>query len=336
MSIQANVSMSDEPVSQAYGQGIDYFELSANERMEVIAANSTLQKDEWNTLNDAMVQAYQANLVAVNDLQNAGLTRNVSLATKVDLYETINEFTEASVSMDGETDGDEDRTVYQLEGVPIPITHKEFRVSDRDLQSSRRLGNDLQTDGATAATRVVTEMLERLVFNGWDSSVTGERLGQFPLHGYTTHPDRNTVTGSDWGTAGNIRDDIVAMLDALDQDNRTGGGFWLYIAPPQWREFRSAIDPDGDGNLTVRERIMNEFASEIGMVRRAEHLTDGEAVMVDPSPDVVQLVTAENVQMIEWQSLSGFTDHFKIFGAMAPEIKSDQQGRSGIVHTTSI
>lgn len=335
---KADVSLSGEPLDKAYAMGLDYFEdYDPQERLDIVAANSTLQRDEWNQLNETVLQTYKANLVAVTDLQNAGLTRNVSLATKVDLYEKITEFTEASVSMDGETDGDEDRPQYSLEGVPVPITHKEFRVSNRDLQSSRRLGNDLQADGSAAATRVVSEMLERMIFNGWDAAVTGERGNQFPLHGYTTHPDRNTVGGSDWtGTPGNIRPDVVAMLDALDEDNRTGGGFWLYLAPPQWREFRSAIDPEGDGNLTVRERIMDEFATEIGMIRRAEYLPDGEAVMVDPATDVIELVTAENIQMIEWQSLSGMTEHFKVMAAMAPEIKADSRGQSGVVHASGI
>lgn len=333
---QANVSTSEEAVSGAFGMGMKYFQLSANERKEVAANASTLEEDEWRTLSDAMIQAYQANLVGVADLQNANLTRSVSLATKVSLYQQINEFTEAEVSMDGETDSQEDRPGYTTQGTPIPIVHKDFRVSERDLQTSRRMGNDLQTDGVAASTRVVSEMNENLLFSGWSPTVRGDDGNTFQLHGYTTHPDRNQVSGSDWGTADNIRDDVVAVLDALDEDNRTAGGFWLYLAPPQWREFRSAVDPDGDGNLTVRERITNEFDQEIGAIRRAEHLDDGEAVMIDPRQDVVQLVMAEDVQMIEWTSGSEMTNHYKIMSAMAPEVKSDAQGRSGVAHLTGI
>lgn len=340
---EANVSTSEEAVSGAFGMGMQYFELSANEQKQVIANASTLEEDEWRTLSDAMVQAYQANLVGVSDLMNANLTRSVSLATKVSLYQQINEFTEAEVSMDGEADSEEDYPGYETKGTPIPIVHKDFRVSERDLQTSRRMGNDLQTDGVAASTRVVSEKNEQLLFSGWTPTVRGDDGNTFTLHGYTTHPDRNTYTGSDWSSAGPgetnagaIRTDIVGMLDALDGDNRTSGGFWLYLAPPQWREFRSTIDSNGDGNRTVRERILNTFDQEIGAVRRAEHLPDGSAVMVDPRQDVVQLVMAEDVQMIEWTSGSEMTNHYKIMSAMAPEIKSDAQGRSGIVHTTGI
>lgn len=334
--MNADVAMSGEAVDGAFGVGMDYFMANEAQRKQIAANATTLEEDEWETLSDTMVQVYQAELVGIQDLQSAGLTRNVSLATKVDLWQEINEFTEADVSMDGESYSEEDRTTYSTTGVPIPIIHKDFRVSDRELQSSRRLNNDLRTDGIAAATRAVSEMLEDILFTGWNPTVRDSDGDTFTLYGYTDHPDRNTVTGSDWGTAGNIRTDIVSMIDSLDTNNRTGGGFWMYVAPPQWREFRSAVDPDGDGNLTVRQRVLEEFDSEIGMVRRADRLPDGEAVMVDPSPDVVELAMAEDVQTVEWQSGSGMTNYFKVMAAMAPEIKSDDNSNSGVVHTTGI
>lgn len=334
---KAQVDIGESTVDGAFGHGMDYFMANEEERQQIVANAVTLEKDEWETLSDRMIQLYRDNLVGIQDLRNAGLTRNLSLATQVDLWQTISDFTDAEVSMDGETDSQEDRTTYQTEGVPIPIVHKDFRISERELQSSRRLNNDLRTDGVANATRQVSEMLETILFTGWSPNISDQQGNSFTLYGYTDHPDRNqpTATG-DWGTPGNIRDDFVAMLDALDEDNRTSGGFWTYLAPPQWREFRSAIDPDGDGNLTVRQRIMEEFDTEIGQVRRAEYLTDGEAIMVDPSPDVVELAVAEDVQTIEWQSGSGMTNRYKVMAAMAPEIKSDAQNRSGIVHMTGI
>lgn len=336
MSTNANVSLGEHAVAGAFGAGMEYFNASEEERRQIVANATTLEKDEWETLSDRMVQLYRDQLVGVQDLRNAGLTRSISLATQVDLWQTITDFTDAEVTMDGEGRSEEDRTTYATEGVPVPIVHKDFRVSDRELQSSRQLNNDLRTDGISNATRQVSEMLEELLFTGWSPTIRDSGGDTFTLYGYTDHPDRNTVAGSDWGTAGNIRDDIVSMLDALDTDERTGGGFWLYIAPPQWREFRSAIDPDGDGNMTVRERVLNEFDTEIGAVRRADRVPDGEAVMVDPSPDVVELAIAEDIQTIEWMSGSGMTNHFKVMAAMAPEIKSDAGNKSGVAHTTGI
>lgn len=332
----ANVDLSDDPIAGAFGRGMDYFMANEEERKEIAANATTLEEQEWEQLSDRMVQVYQAEVNAVQDLMDAGLTRELSLATQIDLWQELSEFTEAEVSMDGETSSREDRMTYTTSGVPIPIIHKDFRVSDRELQTSRRLNNSLRTDGVAAATRVVAEMLEKILFEGWNPAVRDEDGNTFTLYGYTNHPDRNTVTGSDWGTAGNIRDDVVSMLDELDKDERSGSGYWLYVAPPQWREWRSAIDPDGDGNMTVRQRVLNEFDQEIGRVRRNTWIPDGEAVMVDPRPDVVELAVAEDVQTVEWQSGSGMTNFYKVMAAMAPEIKSDVNAASGIVHATGL
>lgn len=332
----AEISTGEEAVSGAFGLGMDYFMANEEERMEIAANATTLEEDEWETLTDRMISVYQDQLVGIADLQAAGLTRNVSLATKIDLWQERTNFTEAEVSMDGETRSEEDRVTYATKGVPIPIIHKDFRIGQRDLTSSRLLNNDLRTDDIAEATRSVTEMAEALLFSGWNPTIRDADGDTFTMYGYTTHPQRNTLTGSDWGTATNIRDDLVSMLDMLDADNRTSGGFWLYVAPAQWRQFRSAVDPDGDGNMTVRSRVLEEFSGEIGAVRRAPLLADGSAVMVDPSPDVVELAMAEDVQTIEWQSGSGMTNHFKVMAAMAPEIKTDAEAQSGVVHTTGI
>lgn len=335
-SIDASLSMNEDAVAGAFGMGMDYFKLDVNERKEVISNAVALERDEWENLTDRMVQTYKEQLVGVQDLRDAGLTRNVSLATRVDLWQELTEFTDAEVSMDGETRSEEDRIQYSTEGVPIPIIHKDFRIPQRVLETSRRMNNDLRTDEVAAATRVVSEMAEAILFQGWNPSVPTERGETFQLYGYTNHPDRNTPTGSDWSTAGNIRDDVVTLLDTMDNNNHTGGGFWLYLSPPEWRRFRSAVDPDGDGNLTVRQRIMEEFDSEIGRVRRAPYLPSGEAVMVDPQPDVVELAEAEDIQTIEWQSGSGMTNYYKVMAAMAPELKSDARNQSGITHMTGL
>lgn len=336
---QANVNQANGmDLGGAYGRGMEYFSANAEERKQIVANATTLEEDEWETISDRVVQVYHENLVGIGDLQNAGLVRNLSLATVVDVWQDVTAFSEADVSMDGEAGSEEDRVEYSSNRVPIPIIHKDFKVSERELMSSRQLGNDLRTDNVAAATRQVTEKLEDILFNGWTPVIRDSDGDTASIDGYTTHSDRNTVSGSDWGTAGNIRDDIVSMLDALDDDNRSPGdtGFWLYIAPTQWQEFRSAVDPDGDGNMTVRERVLNEFDQEIGAVRRAEFLSAGEAVMVDPKPDVVELAQAEDVQTVEWQSGSGMTNYFKVLAAMAPEIKSDSGGRSGIAHATGL
>lgn len=340
MSQPANVSGGADAVAGAFGVGLDYFMANEEQRKQIAANATTLQEDEWRTMTNRMVEIYRQDLVGISDLVGSGLTRDISLATKVDLWQTMSEMTGAEVSMDGETESEEDRMTSQTEGVPVPIVHKDFRIGERDLLTSRNLNNDLRTDQLADATGAVTETLEDILFHGWNPQISDDR-DSFELYGYTSHPDRNTVSASEqWARTGSgaaeIRSTIVNVLDAFDEDNRTSGGFWGYLNPDGYRTYRAAIDQDGDGNLTVRERINNEFGQELSGVRRTDRLDSGEAVFVDPSMDVVELAVAEDVQTVEWQSGSGMTNHYKVMAAMAPEIKSDSKGQSGVVHVTGI
>ena len=334
---QANISVGEDAVSGAFGVGMDYFMANEEEQKRIAANNTTLQKEEWETLSETMISEYRRTIRGFEHLMDAGLTRQLSLATKVDLWQTRSSFSEAEVSMDGESRSDEDRITYDFQGVPIPIVHKDFRISDRDLQSSRNLGNDLQTDSVAEATHEVTETLDDMLFTGWSPTVRDANNNSFTLYGYTDHPDRIQFTADgDWDTdATAVRDDFVGFFDELD-DNEREGPFWVYLNPRDWRRYRSAVDEEGDGNRTMRARIEEEFDQELDNVWRMPRLNEGEAVVVDPSPDVVELAVAEDVQLIEWQSGSGMTHQFKAMGAMAPEIKADTEGQSGVVHVTGL
>jgi len=330
----------------AWGAGWDWFNMAKNQRKQyaanAMASNaSTLERDEYETLSDRVIQTYKRSLVGIDDLQAQNLTRNISLATQVDLWQTVSEVTEADITMDGEDQANNDQVQYTTDGVPVPIVHKDFRIPQRELETSRRMNNDLRTDTAAEVSRAVAEMLNQLLFQGWNPAVDTARGDSWQLYGYTDAEVSAAVSGSDFGTADNIRDVFVAAIDKLTDDNNqepAGDGFIPYISQTQYRQYRSAIDPDGDGNLTVRQRVEEEFDSEIQEPRSVPDyvLPDGEMVMVNPTPDVVELAIAEDVQTLEWTSGSGMTSFFKVMAAMAPELKTDSKGNQGIAHVTGI
>jgi len=348
MSDTANIGTngSMEYGGAAWGAGFDWFNMAENERKQyaanALASNaSTLERDEYETLSDRIIQTYKRNLVGLADLQEQGLTRNVSLATQVDLWQTVTEVTEADITMDGEDQANNDRIQYDTQGVPIPIVHKDFRIPQRELQTSRNMGNDLRTDTAAEVSRAVTEMAEQMLFQGWNPAVDTARGDNWQVYGYTDSAVSASVSGSDFGTEGNIRDTFTASIDKLmDENNQSpaGDGFLTYISQTQYRQYRNAIDPDGDGNLTVRERVENEFDMELGPIQSVPDyvLPDGEMVMVNPAPDVVELALAEDMQTLEWSSGSGMTNFYKVLWAGAPEIKTDANGNKGVAHVTGI
>jgi hypothetical protein len=65
-------------------------------------------------------------------------------------------------------------------------------------------------------------------------------------------------------------------------------------------------------------------------------LTAGSAVLVQMTRDVVDLAVGVDVSTVQWETRGGFTQHFKIFTAIAPRVKSDFDGKSGICVLTGI
>jgi hypothetical protein len=236
--------------------------------------------------------------------------------------------------MDPTTKTDSDQASYELQGSPLPIIHKDFHIGMRDTApTTAMVGEAVDTLQASLAARRVSEKAEDLLLNGWPASINSDG-DSYSLYGYTTHPDRNTGTQTDWSTAGNIRDQVLAMIEDLENDSYYAGntGYDLFLSRNNEQALR-APDPDGDGNLTVRDRV--EQLSEIANIYAADFLDssgNGEAVLVKPIEEVVDLAIAEDLQTVQWESYGGMKQHFKVMMAMTPKVKSTRSNQSGIAH----
>lgn len=301
--------------------------------------NSQLRKDEWKQIDDALVRVAQDQIVAIRDLQALGLTIPLDLGTLRWEWEDMDEFSDATLDMAAESSGDEDSPNFTENGVPLPLAHKSFRFNLRKLRASRRRGEPLDTASVSAATRKVVELLEDVIFSGASLTVEGDTI-----YGYTNHPDRNTVAGNatwDGASADNIIDDVMRTVEAVEDDNFGPGnsGYLCYVARQNYQEAR-AKSAGTDDKTGVLEHLRERFASEEDMpdvrFRRADHLADGNAVLVKPTEETVQLAVPSDIQPVEWESNGGMTLHGKVLGSMLPVLKSDQSNQMGLAHLSGI
>lgn len=305
-----------------------------------------LEFEEWEDRDGMAVQETQHRLTAVDDLLQAGLVRDTSLARLVSVWQAENDFDEGEISMDGRSVSTEDRTVTAIDGVPLPIVHVDFEISQREQANSENFGESLDTQDARKAGRVVREDLEDLVFNGWGNAVQTSR-GSFTVEGYTNATNRLTPTAPgawDDGTNGaqNVLDSVRALLDALEQQgpNNNEGymaeqmGAWLYIPTARWGDVTRQSDPEGDGNMSLRQRIEQDFPYID--IRHAGALDGDETVMVVQSRDVVDLADAQAPTTQAWDIEGGFATRYKSLACRVPRVKSTFADRSGIAHMTGI
>lgn len=304
--------------------------LAANGDVNALRTNTLLRKDEWKAFDETVVRVQRQKLAGIADLQSRGLVRNLGgLGVMIDEYERISDMTDAEQSMSGLARSQEDTPDFTLVSVPIPITHKDFRVNIRRLLASRQRGTTIDTYAAEIASRLVAEKLEDVLFNG------GITVGGGTVYGYTNFPDRKTGTlAAAWTAASGVQivDDVLNMIATLENNNYRGP-YFLYVPVLYGAELRA--DYKAESERTYEERLM--AIPEIAGIRTSAKLSGG-VVLVQMSSDVVDLSVGQDVATVEWSTDGGMSTNFKVMAAMSQRLKSDDGDgttrQSGIAHYT--
>jgi uncharacterized linocin/CFP29 family protein len=221
-----------------------------------------------------------------------------------------------------------DRIDWAQGFLPVPIIHKDFFFSLRELSASRNGGEPLDTTHLRVAARKVAEMAEHMLFRG------GKVFGGLPIYGYTTHPNRLTGafgTNGNWAQAAktgeNIYQDVITMRNAL-VNTGMNGPYILYVAGGM----AGKLDDDykAAGTITTRQRILQ--IEGLQAIRVVDKLPAGSVVMVQMTRDVVDLVDGEPFQTVQWEVGGGMGINFKAFAIQVPRVRVGYGATRGIYH----
>lgn len=313
------------------GNGAVFKTLLANDlNINALRTNATLRHEEWKLIDTRVIEAAQQRLRGIRDLMTAGLTFNLEnpLGTMAVQWETQSDIEPAQRSMDALTHARRDRPEWTTNNVPVYITHKEFEFGIRALEASRKLGQPLDTTTAELAGRKVAESLESALFQG-----PGVTANAMTAYGYTDHPNRNTKTITDWGLAGTtgttILTEVLEMVGQL-KDDRMYGPYILYIS----NDFEQKMEEDfkTESDKSIRQRLLE--ISGLQDIRVSDWMPANSAVLVQLTRDVVDLIDGFQPRVIEWESRGGMNLHFMVMSIMVPRVRSDYDGRSGLVHAS--
>ncbi len=295
---------------------------------------ASLQYDEWKDIDRNVIEVAKDRLVGVSDLISRGLTHPLgSIGQTISLWERSSDMTGADVSMAGESEGEEDRIQFDYKQVPVPIIHKDFRLNMRTLAASRIHGEALDTQQARIASRVVAEKSEDMLFAGNAIQVDGATI-----YGYTNHPERNGVDlVEQWDnpatTGQDIVEDVQAMLAAARAD-KMHGPFQLYIPLSYQGRLDDDYAPASGDTRTIRQRIMQ--LEGIAGISVADRLATHNVLLVQMSKETVDIAIAQDISTVQWETKGGMVQHFKVMAIWVPRLKSDYDGRMGVVHLYEI
>lgn len=288
------------------------------------ADNATLRKDEWERIDEAVVDVMRERLTAVDLLPRT----NVGLGVIHRVVERLQDVGDADLSMDGDTSPQRHRPGYASQTFPVPVISQDFRISQRQLEASRTRGATLQTDSAMGSTRAVRERMEDLIVNG-QSTFGPDGNG---IDGLATGSNELTDTlNNDWDTSsGTPVTDVRTMLNTA-YTNNLQGPFDVFVPKAYWATIQQ--DHDTTSGETVLERI--ERYTDVRNVRPLFTLSANNVLLVQMTQDVVDLTMGQEPTTIQWEK-NPMVTNFRIFSVMSPAVKTiekpDGTTINGIVH----
>jgi len=293
-------------------------------------APATLRKDEWISLDDVVVKAAKSRLAAVADLRANGLQYNIpnGMGKTVLQYQNQSDISAAAVSMDGLNESAGDRPEYDLNSLPLPIIHKDFRFSAREVLASRNGGSPLDTTIAELAGRKVAEEAENLLLGVSDSY----SYGGGTIYGYTNFPSRLTKTMTAPSTT-NHKTTVSEILAMKSQSQAAKHyGPWFCYCSTSWDQYMDEDYEVAKGDNTLRDRI--GAIEGIDRPKTLDFLPANTLLLVQKSSDVVREVIGMDITTVQWETKGGMELHFKVMGIMIPQLRKDFNGNTGIVHGT--
>lgn len=300
-------------------------------------ATATLRKDEWIHLDSAVVPVFRNRLRAVQDLLDRNLRYNMPNGMGHTVLQTQNQSdtNDAGVSMSAINESDNDRPLYDLTNLPLPIIHKDFQIPARELMVSRNIGTPIDTASAQIAARKVAEKAEALL----TGTAGTYSFGSGTLYGYTNFTSRITrtitaPTASAWSQQTTYDDVLNMRQDAYDAKHY--GPFMLYCSPA-WDTYmdRKAIGTTVN-QMTLRENIRS--IEGIEDVRTLDNLDTSGAyvlVLVQMDTETVREIVGMDVTTVQWETQGGMMYNFKVMAIMVPQLRADYNGNTGIVHGTT-
>ncbi len=315
---------------------------------EVPVWNSTsLRKEEWIKVDQKIIRASRKRLRAWSDLAAANSYGGFDgMGTMVLEQETMSDPGSAVVDMDGLAEGRNDSPRYNLEGLPLPITHSDFWLSKRRLAVSQNKGTPLNTTMAEAAGRRVAETVEKTLIGtitgvvGNPSPLTSGYNRTSAVYGYTNFPARQTYTSLTTPTGSNPEATVANFLTIIDlfAAQNFYGPFMVYTST-DWNRF---LDNDyarlggSNANMTLRDRLRK--IDGIADIKRLDYLdattNPFTLLFVQMTSEVAEAVNGLDLTTIQWDTHGGWKINFKVLCIYVPRLMADFNGNCGILQAT--
>lgn len=303
---------------------------------------SLLPKDAWIRLDNVIARAARLRLRAWGDLRAANTVGGFdAMANPILEWERVTDAGEAVTDMDGMTEARNFAPKYELQGMPLPITHADFWLSSRFLAVSRNRGTPADTIRAEMAARRVGELIEQTLIGTNPGDAYGDSAtygATSKVYGYLNHPDRIIKTDLVAPTGSNGAAVLLSFLECREllYTNKFFGPFMVYVSDDWDLYLDNLFNASSEASAgTLRSRLLQ--IEGIQGIRRLDYLSAADhpftAIFVDMSMDNVRAINGMDITTIQWESMGGMRLNFKVMAIQVPQIRSKYTGAVGTTTT---
>ncbi len=295
-----------------------------------IVANSRLDAREWQLFDTEVSTMARVHMPGIVDLRSAGLVRsNVDLGVLEIKKRIQSERRLADIRMDTESRVDNDRVDRKVITVPLPVISAAYKIGERELRASRNNGLPLDVTEAREAAQSVAETLESILFSGTSAvTINGNAVkGYLNATGAFSETAAN-VGGGDFGTADNAYKTVLGALAVLD-DRRFRGPFNIYLNSVQYYELLALRS-----NTDTRQIDLIRDLPVVRNIGISPHVTAGTMVIVQTTPDVVELYEAFSIQNREWTNPNSSAFFGQVLAVAVPVVQYNYASQTGIALIT--
>lgn len=296
----------------------------------VFNSGATLRKNEWQYLDQAVVKAAKQRLKLIGNMRSAGMVVNFPNAYNhsVYQYQRQSDISEARISMNVNSQGENDRVTFDIVNLPLPIIHKEVVMDAREIAIRRNGGQPLDTTVLEQAAERVAETAEKLVLG----TLSDYTFGGGTVQGLTNFTYRNTGaflnhTVSGW-TPSMMYNSVIEMMKKATDDYYYGPYDLYYstgLMSPMLQQFTANY---AGGSLINNIKSLPGIAS----CEMLDYLTGNQLVLVQRSPNTAAVLMGMDLTTVQWSENGGTTEKFRVMAMMIPRLKCDINNNCGIVH----
>lgn len=336
---------------------------------------TSLRKEEWLQFDRQVIPPQRNRLRLYNDIASMDTYSFNGMSATILEHETMSDPGKAYQDMNGLSEGTTDTPLFQLEGIPVPITHASFTYDLRRLTMSRNTGTPLNTRGIEWATRRVCELVEDtaigvagspLEYGGFSTqgpfnASTGGYSRASANYGLLNFPARIVKTNNHIPTGANpnaILGDVLAMRDLL-YAAKFYGPYGIYHSTDydQYLDndyaFTNGTNWATNPSQTLRQRIL-QIGTEGGMgadtveerqirfVKRLDRLGPTSygsnpftMIMISLNPNVIRAINGMPITVFQWETKGGWELHFKVACMMLTEMFADYYGNCGMLESNA-